>query len=107
MDPIVTQFIISVIVILVLMYVLKKIILHNRYKRIEKQIQEAPDLANNMQPGQKIVRTLFTLNDDQVSRFLAAFPANKFITNVRTRRIRQNNSYYNSYSTVITITKKS
>ncbi|WP_054658785.1 hypothetical protein [Apilactobacillus ozensis] len=72
-----------------------------------------------MQPGQTIVKTLKTTNDEKVSAFLAPFTADKFTINVGSRKMGGTRINYNTasqmysryddtrYLTVLTITKKS
>lgn len=71
-----------------------------------------------MQPGQTIVKTLKTTNDEKVSAFLAPFTADKFTINVGSRKMGGTRINYNTasqmysryddtrYLTVLTITKK-
>lgn len=113
-DPIIWPFIIIGVVWILC---LKLAIRHNK-KNLDKMISEAPQLAQSIKPGQTVVRTLNTVNDEKISSFLEPFTYDKFKVQMKNRKVGSRTSSYNSsiktYNstdstrnvTVVTITRK-
>ncbi|KRM67574.1 hypothetical protein FD06_GL000725 [Apilactobacillus ozensis DSM 23829 = JCM 17196] len=116
---IVAFLIISVVLMCIFCTLFMMAINYYRIKKLSQFISQAPQIAANMQPGQTIVKTLKTTNDEKVSAFLAPFTADKFTINVGSRKMGGTRINYNTasqmysryddtrYLTVLTITKKS
>ncbi|MCK8624847.1 hypothetical protein [Apilactobacillus xinyiensis] len=109
---------IAIVLLVIFLYIVTSLINRHYLKKLNAMIDEAPITAENMKPGQTIVRTLGTTNDDIISRFLEPFTADKFTVKVSNRQVGGKSVNYNNvtktydsqdntrYVTVLTITKK-